>query len=70
MKLKPVRRSLGALFLVDGLSAFLSPIEYPRKLECGAPMIDDMLDYFAENPEVTRRLAFAEIAIGLWLTLG
>ena len=70
MKLKPVRRSLGALFLFDGISAVLSPTAYPRKLEFGAPMVDDILDYFAENPELTRRLAVAEIAIGLWLTLG
>jgi hypothetical protein len=69
MKRKPVRRSLGALFLFDGISAFLSPVEYPRKLEFGAPMIDDMLDYFSENPKLTRRLAIAEIAIGVWLTL-
>jgi hypothetical protein len=69
MNLKPLRRSLGVLFLFDGINAFLWPVEYRRKLEFGAPMIDDVLDYFAENQGFTRRLAVAEIAIGLWLTL-
>ncbi|MBV8812342.1 MAG: hypothetical protein JO033_27035 [Acidobacteriaceae bacterium] len=66
---KAARISIGALFIVDGIGAFLSPTEYPRRLQAGAPMIDDMLDYFSERPELTRRIATAEIAIGLWLVL-
>jgi len=33
-------------------------------------MIDDILDYFAERPELTRRFAIGEIVLGLWMTWG
>ena len=70
MKLKPIRRSIGMLLLFDGIRSFISPTGYPRKLEFGSPMIDDILDYFAEHPELTRKLSLAEIVTGVWLTLG
>ncbi len=66
---RAARISIGALFLFDGISAFLSPTEYPRRLEAGAPIIDDMLDYFSERPELTRRIAATEVVMGLWLVL-
>lgn len=68
MTLKPFRRTLGILLLVDGVLAFISPTQYPRVLQIGNPLIDDILDYLAENPTLTRRLSTAEIAAGLWLT--
>jgi hypothetical protein len=70
MKLKPVRRSMGLLLLIDAGRAFLSPGEYPRRLQIGSPLIDDILDYFAENPELTRKVSIVEAALGLWLALG
>jgi hypothetical protein len=70
MKLKPVRRSLGLLLLTDGIRAFAAPEQYVRKLERGTPLIDDILEYFAENPRLTRGFSLTEMAIGLWLTLG
>ncbi len=69
MMLKPVRRSIGLLLLFDGAGGFLSPTEYPRRLQFGPPLFDDILDYFAENPNLTRKLSLAEIALGLWLIL-
>ena len=69
MKLKPVRRSIGALLLVDGIRAFARPAEYARSLQMGTPLIDDILDYLAENSHLTRNFSIAEMAIGLWLTL-
>ena len=69
MKLKPVRRSIGLLLLFDGVAAFLAPGEYPRRFEFGPPLIDDILEYIAENPDLTRKFSLAEIALGLWLTI-
>ena len=70
MELKPVRRSIGILLLIDGIRAFLAPSEYARRLEFGTPLIDDILEYFAENPELTRKFSMAEIAMGAWLAIG
>ena len=58
------------LLLVDGTLAFTYPTKYLRKLEIGNPLIDDVLDYLADNPKLTRQLSVGEIAIGLWLTFG
>lgn len=69
MKLKPIRRSIGVLLLIDGIRAFASPTEYTRSLQMGRPLIDDILDYFAENPHLTRNFSIAEMVIGLWLTV-
>ncbi len=70
MKLKPVRRSLGLLLLGDGIRALVAPQKYVRGLQRGSPMIDDMLEYLAENPRVTLSYSITEMAIGLWLVLG
>jgi hypothetical protein len=70
MTLKLFRRTLGVLLLVDGALAFLSPTEYPRALQIGNPLIDDILDYLADNPTLTKRLSIGEMALGVWLTFG
>lgn len=70
MKLKPVRRSIGLLMLIDGIRAFLAPVECARRLEFGNPMIDDILEYFAENPDLVRGFSTAEMVMAIWLVLG
>ena len=70
MKLKPVRRSIGVLLMIDAMRAMLSPAEYARSLQFGNPLMDDILDYFAENPELTKRFAIGEIVLGAWMALG
>lgn len=70
MKLRPVRRSLGLLLIGDGIRALLAPQQYVRRLQGGTPLIDDILEYFAENRRLTLSFSITEIAIGLWLTLG
>ena len=67
MSLKPVRRSLGLILMIDGLRGCLSPVEYPRRLQFGNALWDDIMDYFAENPDLTRKLSVAEAAVGAWL---
>ncbi len=67
MSLKPVRRSLGLILMIDGVRGFLSPVEYPRRLQFGNALWDDIMDYFAENPDLTRKLSVAEAAVGAWL---
>lgn len=69
MKLKPVRRCIGLLLLIDATRGFLAPSEYPRRLQFGSPLMDDILDYFAENPDLTRKFSIAEAVLGLWLAL-
>lgn len=65
--MKLLTRSLGLMMVLDGVSALISPREYPRQLEIGLPVIDDVLEYFAERPELTRGVSVAEIALGAWL---
>jgi hypothetical protein len=56
--------------LIDGIRAFRAPAECARRLEFGNPFIDDVLEYFAENPDLARGFSIAEIAIATWLVLG
>ena len=58
------------LLVFDGIRALLSPADYARSLQFGNPMADDILDYFAENPELTKRFAMGEIVLGAWMALG
>jgi hypothetical protein len=55
------------MMVLDGVSALLSPREYPGELETGVPVIDDVLEYFAERPRLTQGVSAAEIALGAWL---
>lgn len=55
--------------LADGIRAFLAPSACARRLEFGNPFIDDILEYFAENPGVVRSFSVAEITVGIWLAL-
>jgi hypothetical protein len=68
MKLRPFSRIFGLVLLADGVTALTSPREYLRSLQKGTPIIDDLLEFFAQNPELTRKFSIAEIAAGLWLT--
>jgi hypothetical protein len=58
----------GIVLLVDGAAALSSPRAYLRSLEKGTPIIDDLLEFFAENPDLTRKFSILEIAAGLWFT--
>jgi hypothetical protein len=69
MILRSITRAVGVVLLVDGISALISPTNYLRKLETGTPLIDDLLDYCAENPDITRGFALLEASLGAWLTL-
>ena len=69
MILRSIGRAVGIVLLVDGISAMVAPTDYLRRLETGTPLVDDVLDYFAENPEVTRGVALLEIGLGTWLAL-
>jgi hypothetical protein len=66
--LKSIRRTIGVLALVDGIGTLVSPQGYLRRLETGAPMVDDILDYLADNPDLARKISVLEIAFGAWLT--
>lgn len=68
MKLRPFSRLLGIVMLADGATALSSPRAYLRSLEKGTPIIDDLLEFFAENPDLTRKFSIFEIGLGLWLT--
>ena len=70
MKIKPFVRSFGLILLADGARAVVSPGQHARRLQVGSALIDDILDYVAENRPLARKLGFGEMAIGLFLTLG
>jgi hypothetical protein len=67
MKLRPFSRLFGIVLFADGMAALNSPREYLRSLEKGTPIVDDLLEYFAKNPELTRKISLVEIAAGLLL---
>lgn len=69
MKLRPITRLLGIVLVADGAAALSSPRAYLQSLEKGTPIIDDLLEFFAENPDLTRKISVFEIGLGLWLTL-
>ncbi len=69
MSLKTFRRALGIFIVMDGARALLLPIEHAHSLQFGNPLMDDMLDYLAENPGIARRFAIGEILFGVCLTL-
>ena len=68
MKLRPISRILGLVLIADGTMALSAPRSYLRSLEKGTPIIDDLLEFFAQNPELTRQFSMAEVIAGLWLT--
>ena len=70
MRIKPVRRLSGLFLLYDGFRVLVSPTAYTREWETGILTLDDMLEYLAERPDLTRKLSIVEIAVGFWLTLG
>ncbi len=67
MKLRPITRFFGLLLIGDGINALSAPREYLRQLQTGTPLIDDLLEFFAQQPELTREVSVAEIALGAWL---
>ena len=64
-----LRKTIGYLMVADGLAALIAPRDYIRKLEFGNSLVNDLLEYFAERPELTRGFSVSEIAIGLFLAL-
>jgi hypothetical protein len=68
MKLRPFSRLFGIVLLADGATALAAPREYLRALQKGTPIIDDLLEFFAENPDLTRKFSVAEMVLGVWLT--
>ncbi len=64
-----LRKTLGLVLVVDGLSAVLAPRKYLRTLQDGVPLVDDLLELLAERPDVARGLSAAEILIGAWLVV-
>ena len=53
--------------VADGTGGLLRPRQYPRSLKAGLPVIDDLLEFAAQNPEITQALSTAEILLGAWL---
>ncbi|MDQ2773610.1 MAG: hypothetical protein M3Y57_01590 [Acidobacteriota bacterium] len=64
-----ISRIFGAVLVADGICAMVEPTTYSRRLEIGTPIIDDLLEFCAENPDITRGFSVLEIALGAWLTL-
>jgi hypothetical protein len=60
---------LGLALFADGVGALIFPRKYLENLETGTPLIDDVLDAFANNPRLTQSVAVLEATLGLWLTV-
>ncbi len=69
MKLRPLSRLFGIILLADGVAALNAPREYTRGLEKGTPIVDDLLELLADNPDLVRKFSMLEIVAGLYLTL-
>lgn len=59
--------ALGWMLVGDGLAAFFAPSSYIRRWQVGNGFIDDLLEYFIENPGVTRGVAAGEVIAGVAL---
>jgi hypothetical protein len=60
-----LRLTLGWMMIGDGLAAFFAPEAYMRRWQVGDGFIDDLLEYFVQNPSVTRGVAIAEVVAGV-----
>ena len=64
MQHRGVERWTGLVFMGDGLAGLIWPREYLRKLKVGPPIMNNLLEHFADRPLVTRYLCVAEIVFG------
>lgn len=64
-----LRMAIGWMLVGDGMAALFAPAAYMRRWQIGEGFIDDLLEFFAENPGVTRGIAAAEVVAGVTLLL-
>lgn len=69
MQLRPFSRLFGLILIGDGMTALRAPRRYLRQLQNGTPIIDDLLEFFAREPKLTRKISLVEVGIGAWLLL-
>ncbi len=53
----------------DGIAGLLWPQRYLRSLEVGPRVFQELMEGFAQRPELTRAVSISEIALGSWLLL-
>lgn len=59
----------GMLMIGDGVVAFVRPTEHCLMWRSGPQWWRRTIEWFAAHPDVTRSVAAAELAGGLWLAL-
>jgi hypothetical protein len=69
VKNKGIERWTGVVLIGDGIAGMVWPREYLRKLKIGPEPINQVLESFAERPELTRAVCAVEVAFGLWVLL-
>jgi hypothetical protein len=67
MKTKGIERWTGLVMVGDGAAGLIWPREYLRKLKVGPAPMNNILEDFAERPELTRVMCLCEIALGAWI---
>lgn len=66
----PIRRVSGIALITDGVAALLKPRVYLRDLKSGTPLVDDVLEFFAQRPDLATKAAALEVVIGFSLLFG
>lgn len=60
-----LRTVLGLALVVDGCAALIRPRAYLRGLKSGTPLVDDVLEFFAERPDLASKVAAGEVVAGV-----
>ena len=67
MRSRGIQRWTGLVMVGDGLAGLIWPREYLRKLEVGPKPVNDVLEHFAQRPDLTRALCAIEVLAGVWI---
>lgn len=63
-------KELAAIALIgDGVVGFVAPTRHSLLWRSGPRDYAEAMEWFAENPNLVRALAAAEVGLGLWLAL-
>lgn len=66
---KRLTESAGMVLIGDAVLGLARPAEHCLLWRGGPQWWRNTIDWFAEHPQVTRTLAAAELAIGLWISI-
>lgn len=67
MNQKTLSRVAGMVFVADGTAGLIYPKRYLQELKAGPPALRLGMEFFSQQPRLTRSLCVLEVALGIWL---